>query len=55
MNKREGLGDIKMDLIIGGDHQGGLLVTLNSVTLKITINKIDSKVSKKPPHLFLNE
>jgi hypothetical protein len=53
VEQRERFGDTKVDLIIGGNHQGGLLVILYSVSLKITINKIDSKVSKKITALIL--
>ena len=48
VNKRERLGDIEVDLIIGKNHQSGLLVTLDRATLIVTIDKIKSK---KPEHI----
>ena len=47
VDQRDRLGDIEVDLIIGKNHQGGLLVTLDRASLKTTINKIESKDSKK--------
>lgn len=46
--KRERLGDIEVDLIIGKNHNSGLLVTLDRATLVTTIDKIESK---KPDHI----
>jgi transposase, IS30 family len=51
--QRERLGDLEVDLIIGKNHQGGLLVTLDRASLKTTINKIESKDSKKITALIL--
>lgn len=48
VNKRKRLGDMEVDLIIGKNHQSGLLVTLDRVTLITTIDKIKSK---KPDHI----
>lgn len=48
VEKRERLGDIEVDLIIGKNHASGLLVTLDRTSLKITIDKIQSK---KPDHI----
>ena len=53
VNERNRLGDIEVDLIIGKDHKGGLLVTLDRASLKITIDKIDSKNSEKIKALIL--
>ena len=53
VNRRNRLGDIEVDLVIGKNHQGGLLVTLDRATLKITINKIDSKNPKHIKKLIL--
>lgn len=53
VDQRERLGDIEVDLIIGKNHQGGLLVTLDRASLKTTINKIESKDSKKITALIL--
>ena len=53
VNRRDRIGDIEVDLIIGKNHQGGLLVTLDRATLKTTINKIESKDSKKITALIL--
>ena len=53
VNERSRLGDIEVDLIIGKDHKGGLLVTLDRASLKITIDKIDSKNSEKIKALIL--
>jgi IS30 family transposase len=46
--KRQRLGDIEVDLIIGKNHQSGLLITIDRVTLITTIDKIKSK---KPKHI----
>ena len=46
--RRKRLGDIEVDLIIGKNHQGGLLVMLDRATLITTIDKISSK---KPKHI----
>ena len=48
VNKRKRLGDMEVDLIIGKNHQSGLLVTIDRVTLITTIDKINSK---KPQHI----
>ncbi len=48
VNRRKRLGDIEADLIIGKNHQGGLLVMLDRATLITTIDKISSK---KPKHI----
>ncbi len=48
VEKRKRLGDIEVDLIIGKNHQPGLLVTLDRATLITTIDKIKSK---KPKHI----
>ncbi|CAN5215843.1 hypothetical protein BH20BAC1_BH20BAC1_05050 [soil metagenome] len=47
-DRRKRLGDIEVDLIIGKNHQGGLLVMLDRASLVTTINKISSK---KPKHI----
>ena len=47
-NRRKRLGDIEVDLIIGKNHQGGLLVMLDRASLVITIDQINSK---KPQHI----
>jgi transposase, IS30 family len=43
VDKRQRLGDMEVDLIIGKKHQSGLLVTIDRVTLITTIDKIKSK------------
>jgi transposase, IS30 family len=43
VERRERLGDIEVDLIIGKNHKSGLLVTLDRATMVTTIDKIDSK------------
>lgn len=48
VNKRKRLGDMEVDLIIGKNHQSGLLVTIDRVTLITTIDKIKSR---KPDHI----
>ena len=48
VDKRKRLGDMEVDLIIGKNHQSGLLVTLDRATLITTIDKIKSK---KPKHI----
>ena len=47
-DRRKRLGDIEVDLIIGKNHQGGLLVMLDRASLVTTIDKINSK---KPQHI----
>ena len=47
-NRRKRLGDIEVDLIIGKNHQGGLLVMLDRASLVTTIDKINSR---KPKHI----
>ena len=47
-SRRKRLGDIEVDLIIGKNHQGGLLVMLDRASLITTIDKISSK---KPKHI----
>ena len=47
-DRRKRLGDMEVDLIIGKNHQGGLLVILDRATLVTTIDKIKSK---KPKHI----
>ncbi len=46
--RRKRLGDIEVDLIIGKNHKGGLLVMLDRASLVTTIDKI---TSKKPKHI----
>ena len=48
VDRRKRLGDIEVDLIIGKNHQGGLLVMLDRASLVTTIDKINSK---KPKHI----
>lgn len=48
VDKRKRLGDMEVDLIIGKNHQSGLLITLDRVTLIVTIDKIKSK---NPNHI----
>ena len=48
VNKRKRLGDMEVDLIIGKNHQSGLLITIDRVTLITTIDKIKSK---NPQHI----
>ena len=47
-DRRKRLGDIEVDLIIGKNHQGGLLVMLDRASLVTTIDKINYK---KPQHV----
>ncbi len=47
--RRKRLGDMEVDLIIGKNHQGGLLVILDRASLVTTIDKIHSK---KPKHIM---
>ena len=42
-DRRKRLGDIEVNLIIGKNHQGGLLVMLDRASLVTTIDKINSK------------
>lgn len=49
VEKRVRKGDIEVDLIIGKNHESGLLVTLDRATLLTTIDKIESK---KPEHIM---
>jgi len=48
VDKRKRVGDLEVDLIIGKNHQSGLLITLDQATLITTIDKIKSK---KPKHI----
>ena len=48
VERRKRVGDIEVDLIIGKNHKGGLLVTLDRATMITTIDKINSK---KPKHI----
>lgn len=43
VDQRNRLGDIEVDLIIGKNHQSGLLVTIDRATLITTLNKIKNK------------
>lgn len=52
VDERARLGDMEVDLIIGKDHHGGLLVTLDRASLKTTIDKIESKDSRKIEQLI---
>ena len=47
-SRRKRLGDVEVDLIIGKNHKGGLLVMPDRATLIRTIDKI---TSKKPKHI----
>lgn len=46
VDKRNRLGDIEVDLIVGRKHQSGLLVTVDRTALIITLDKIKSKNAK---------
>ena len=46
--RRKRLGDVEVDLIIGRNDKGGMLVMLDRATLITTIDKI---TSKKPKHI----
>ena len=48
VDKRNRVGNLEVDLIIGKNHQSGLLITLDRATLITTIDKIKSK---KPKHI----
>jgi transposase, IS30 family len=53
VEKRKRVGDIEVDLIIGKNHQSGLLVTLDRVTLVTTIDKIENKKPEGIKELIL--
>lgn len=53
VEQRNRLGDIEVDMIIGKDHHGGLLVTLDRASLLTTIDKIESKDSKQIKRLII--
>ena len=53
VDQRTRLGDIEVDMIIGKNHHGGLLVTLDRATLLTTIDKIESKDSKQIERLII--
>jgi len=53
VNKRKRLGDMEVDLIIGKNHQSGLLVTLDRASLITTIDKINSKKPKNIKRLLM--
>jgi len=46
--KRDRIGVLEVDLIIGKDNKEGLLVTLDRASMLTTIDKI---LSKKPDHI----
>jgi transposase, IS30 family len=48
VDKRKRLGDLEVDLIIGKNHQSGLLVTLDRASMITTMDKINSK---NPMHI----
>ncbi len=53
VEKRKRLGDMEVDLIIGKNHKGGLLVILDRASLVTTINKIHSKKPKEITRIIL--
>lgn len=53
VEKRERIGDIEVDLIIGKNHESGLLVTIDRATLITTIDKIESKKPKQIMKLIM--
>jgi IS30 family transposase len=48
VEQRTRLGDLEVDLIIGKNHQSGLLITIDRVSLVTTMTKIKSK---NPTHI----
>jgi IS30 family transposase len=47
VSKRKRLGDIEVDLMMGKDHNGALLVMKDRACLKTYIGKVNSKSSEK--------
>lgn len=47
INNRERLGDLEVDLVLGLNHQPGLIVLLDRVTLKTQLIKLDSRDSRQ--------
>ena len=46
VNKRKRLGDLEVDLMIGSSHQSAILVSIDRASLKIKLNKLESKSSE---------
>lgn len=46
VNKRQRLGDLEVDLMIGPKHRSAILVSLDRASLKVKLRKIQSKESK---------
>lgn len=46
VNKRKRLGDMEVDLMLGKNHQPGLIVITDRTTLKTSLVKINTKMSK---------
>jgi transposase, IS30 family len=46
VNKRERIGDLEVDLMIGRKHQSAILVSLDRSTLKVKLRKLRSKESE---------
>ena len=45
VEKRKRIGDVEVDLVLGMDHQPGLLVITDRASLKTSLTKIDTKAS----------
>jgi len=53
VEERSRLGDIEVDLIVGKDHKGGLLVTLDRASLKVTIDKFEHKTARQIKRILM--
>jgi transposase, IS30 family len=50
INKRKRVGDIEVDLMMGKNHKGALLVMTDRTTLKTQLELLQSKDSKTIAH-----
>lgn len=54
VEKRNRIGDIEVDLIMGAKHQSALLVTTDRASIKTTIDKLEGKNSKQICRKIIN-
>ena len=55
IGKRKRLGDMEVDLMLGKNHQGGLLVIIDRATLKTSLTKIKTKASAPIAKAIINK
>jgi len=46
VNQRKRIGDLEVDLMVGSKHQSAILVSLDRASLKVKLNKLESKSSE---------